>query len=139
MDGRAFLDSTRHLLSAPNEANWRSAAGCMYLALLNETRVVLERWGFPLPFGAVVDTFVLDRVGSVPHLDLLRIEDVLRRGNDLRHAGGYELTTPGDFANDSEVQRLLVLVTLTIALLDQIEAVPARRSTLIAALRGVWP
>ncbi len=69
----------------------------------------------------------------------MRIEDVLRRGNRLRDAGGYKLSTPGDFANDSEVQRLLVLVTLTIALLDQIEADPARRSALIAALRVVWP
>jgi len=78
----------------------------LYLALLNEARTALERWGFPLPVGGVVDTFVLDHVGSAPHLDLLRIEDVLLRGNRLGHAGGYELSTPGDFANDGEVQRL---------------------------------
>jgi hypothetical protein len=139
VDGRAFLDAARHLLSVPTEANWRSAAGCLYLALLNEARVALERWGFPLPVGGVIDTFVLDHVASVPHLDLLRIEDVLLRGDRLRHAGGYELSTPGDFANNSEVQRLLLLVTLTIDLLDQVEADPARRSGLIAALRTIWP
>ena len=101
--------------------------------------VALERWGFPLPGGGVVDTFVLGHVGSVVHLDLFRIEDVLLRGDRLRHAGGYELTTPGEFANDKEVQQLLLLVTVTIDLLDQIEADPARRSALIAALRVVWP
>jgi len=37
------------------------------------------------------------------------------------------------------VQRLLLLLTLTIDLLDQIEADPARRSAVIAALRVVWP
>jgi hypothetical protein len=48
MDGRAFLDSARHLLAAPSEANRRSAAGRLCLALLHEARVALERWGFPL-------------------------------------------------------------------------------------------
>jgi hypothetical protein len=139
VDGRAFLDAARHLLSAPNEANWRSAPGCLYLALLHETRVALERWGFPLPVGGDVDAFVRDRVGSAPHLDLLRIEDVLWRGNRLRLAGGYDLSTPGDFANDREVQQLLLLVTVTIDLLDQIEADPVRRSALIAVLRVAWP
>ncbi len=49
MDGRAFLGPARHLLAAPSEANWRSATGRGYLAVLHEANAALLRWGFSTP------------------------------------------------------------------------------------------
>jgi hypothetical protein len=79
VDGRAFLDSARHLLSAPSEANRRSAAGQLYLALLHEAWAALDRWGFPLPPGNDVDAFVVSHFGILTHFELLRIAGALTR------------------------------------------------------------
>jgi hypothetical protein len=69
MNGRDFLRSARDLLANPSEANWRSAAGRAYYALLHEGRVALERWGFPLPPRTDLHAFVRLRFSYANHPD----------------------------------------------------------------------
>jgi hypothetical protein len=139
MDGRAFLESARQLLAAPSEANWRSAAGRCYVALLNEARAALERWGFPLPVGAAVHAFVVPHFTSTAIMDLLRIEVALDRLERLAREADHALSSPGLFADAREVTSQFVLVPLLIDLLDQIEGDPNRRTAAIADVRARHP
>src|SRR5947209_16326419 len=107
MDGRAFLDSARHLLAAPCAPNWRSAAGRSYVALLNEAQAALERWGFPLPAGADVHAFVVGRFASTVLMDLIRVEVALRVLRDLTWEADHALGWPGHFADASKVSHQL--------------------------------
>jgi len=139
MDGRAFLDSAQYLLTLPNEANWRSAASRLYLALLHEARAALDRWGFPLPLQDDIHDFVLSRFGSAPSMDLLRVEDALRRLSSFADEADFALSPVGSFADAAVVSQHLVLAQVTIALLDQIDNDPARRAAVIGDLRARWP
>ena len=58
MDGRAFLDVAQRLLQASTEADWRSAAGRAYYALMLEGRAALQRWGFTIPRTEQIHRFV---------------------------------------------------------------------------------
>jgi hypothetical protein len=139
MDGRAFLDSARHLLAAPSEANRRSAAGRLYLALLHEALAALERWGFPLPAGAGVHKFVVGHFGILTHCELLRIEQGLRVLWDFTDSADYALAQPGDFADDWMVSYRFTLAETLIDLLQDIEADPVRRADAISSIRAVFP
>ena len=139
MDGRAFLDSARHLLTAPSEANWRSAVNRSYYAVLNEAWSALDRWGVSLPGQPDIDAFVLSRFDTVPNSDLLRVADALKQLGDARDHGDYSLGVTGLFGNGTEALRLLRLAQTAIDLLDQVEADPGRCATVIAAIRAVFP
>jgi hypothetical protein len=139
MDGRAFLESARHLLAAPSEADWRSVAGRCYVALLNEARAALERWGFPLPAGADVHDFVVPHFTTTAFLDLLRIEVALNDLHDLAREADHGLSSPGSFADASKVSPRYFLVEALIDLLDQIESDPNRRAAVIADVRARHP
>jgi hypothetical protein len=139
VDGRAFLGPARLLLSSPDEANWRSAVGPLYLSVLHEGRAALERWGFPLPPGADLHAFVDSRFGCAPHLDLLRVQDALDRGKSLREEAEQALASPGRFATDGPVSSFFSLAEQTVLLLDAIEGDPARRAAAIAAIRAAYP
>src|SRR5437588_8829316 len=117
MDGRAFLDSARHLLAAPCAPNWRSAAGRSYVALLNEALAALERWGFPLPAGADVHAFVVARFASRVIINLLRFEVALDELDRLTQEADHALSSPGYFADASEVSHQLSVAVGLIALL----------------------
>jgi hypothetical protein len=139
MDGRAFLHSAQHLLALPNEANWRSAASRLYLALLHEARIALERWGFPRPSQDDLHTFVSSRFGSTLNLDLLRVDDALFRLRTFAEEADFALTSVGVFGDAREVSRHLFLSQVGIDLLDQSDNDPARRAAGIADLRARWP
>jgi len=139
MEGRAFLDSARLLLSVPSEANRRSAAGRVYLALLREAQVVLARLGFPRPSTEDVHGFVLDRIGSAAHLELARIADAIRRSADLQAEADYKLEKPGNFADDHEINFLLAIAQATIELLDELDADFIRRTAAMAVIRFARP
>jgi len=139
MDGRDFLGIAQHLLSLPTEASWRSAASRLYLALLHEARAALDRWGFPLPPQDDIHTFVLSRFGSHRSMDLLRVEDGLRRLKPFAEEPDFALSAVGSFADAAEVSQHLVLAQLVVDLLDQIDYDPARRAAAIADIRTRWP
>jgi len=127
------------LLTLPNEANWRTAASRLYLALLHEARAALDRWGFPLPLQEDIHDFVVSRFGLLPNLNLLRVWDALQRLKSLAEDADFALAAAGVFANAAEVSQHLVLAQVAIALLDQIDNDPARRAAVIGDLRSRWP
>ncbi len=107
--------------------------------MLQEARVALDRWGFPLPPQDDIHDFVLSRYDSVPNMDLLRVADVLQRLGGLAEEADFALTAVGSFADASKVSQRLLLAQIGIALLDQIDNDPARRATAIGDLRARWP
>jgi hypothetical protein len=139
MDGRAFLVSAQHLLTMPHEANWRSAASRLYLALLHEAHTALARWGFLQPGQEDIHTFVLARFNSVPNMDLLRVADGLKRLKTFADDADFALTSAGLFADAVEVSQFLLLAQLIIDLLDQDDNNPIRRTAAITDLRAKWP
>jgi hypothetical protein len=139
MDGRAFLDSARYLLAAPGEANWRSAAGRNYVALLNEARAALERWGFPLPAGADVHAFVVSRFRSTVLSYLVQFEIALTQLEDLAREADHALNSPGRFADASVVESQFFLATGLIPLLEDIGRDAVRRAAAIADIQARWP
>ena len=134
-----FLVAAQHLLSLPQEVCWRSAASRLYLAVLHEARVALDRWGFPLPAQDDIHDFVLSRFDSVPNMDLLRVADVLDRLRKFTANADFALSSVGLFANAVAVSRHLLLAQVGIDLLDQIDNDPARRATAIGDLQARWP
>jgi hypothetical protein len=139
MDGRAFLESARLLMTTPTEANRRSAVGRAYYAVLNEARVALERWGFSAPAGADIDDYILSRFDRVLNMDILRVADALDQLGEHREVADYSLSTPGVFADEKGVNHLLQRAEIGIDLLDQIEADPARRAKAVADIRAAFP
>jgi hypothetical protein len=139
MDGRDFLAAAQHLLSLPQEVCWRSAANRLYLAVLLEARAALERWGFPLLPQDDIHDFVVSRFGSPLSLDLLRVEDGLRRLRSLATEADFALSAVGSFANAGPVSQHLVLAQVVIDLLDQIDNDPVRRAAAIRDIRARWP
>jgi hypothetical protein len=68
-----------------------------------------------------------------------QIGDALDRLSRLRSEADYRLAHPGSFARDQDALQAVTLAETTIALLDTIEADPARRAALVAAIRAAWP
>jgi hypothetical protein len=139
MDGRAFLGSAQHLLGVDTEANRRSAAGRLYLALLHEGNAALERWGFPRPAQDDIHSFVLSRFNSAPNLDLLRVADALKQLRALAEVADYALASPGVFVDAIEISRRQILAQVTVDLLEQIDNDTARRTAAVTDLRARWP
>jgi hypothetical protein len=139
MDGRAFLDSARQLLAAPGEANWRSAMGRCYFALLNEAQAALERWGFPLPAGADAHAFVTGRFDSAMIVNLLSVKIALTDLYSLTQEADRALRSPGSFADVGTVTQQFFLAVGLIGLLDQIESDPNQRATAVADIKARWP
>jgi hypothetical protein len=139
MNGRSFLQSARDLIARPSEANWRSAAGRAYYALLHEGRVALDRWGFPLPPRENIHSFVRLRFTFPAHPDLGQVGLGLDDLSQLRNQADYHLASPGRFASGARAAQAIVRAQAAIDLLDQIDADPARRAAAIAAIRAAWP
>ncbi len=139
MDGRAFLGFARLLVGGTTEANWRSAAGRAYYALLLEGRESLGRWGFAPPPHHQVHAFVRLRFSYAADPDLKVIGDVVDRLGQLRNRADYDLQPVTWFASSARTQRALTEAQTALDLLDQIEADSGRRSAAIAAIRAAWP
>jgi hypothetical protein len=113
--------------------------GRAYYALLHEGQRALDRWGVPVPPREDLHRFVRLRFnfGSLPDLTTVgRTLDDLRQG---RNQADYRLASPGIFAAPGPATSSVGLAQTAIALLDAIEADPARRTAVIAAIRARWP
>jgi hypothetical protein len=139
MNGRSFLDAATDSAAGPREAHWRTAAGRAYYALLHEARLALERWGFPMPPGESIHTFVRRRFAFAAHSDLKALSDTLDRLARLRNQADYQLAAPGPFANSARVWSAVSDSRSAIALLDQIDADPVRLAAAAAAVRAAFP
>jgi hypothetical protein len=73
------------------------------------------------------------------HPDTIPVGEALDELSQLRNHADYRLNTPGLFATATQATQAVLGAQAAIALLDAIEADPARRSTVIAAMRAAWP
>jgi hypothetical protein len=136
MDGRALLDVGRELAAGLSEAHWRSSVGRVYYALLHEALGALRRWGFPLPPRDKVHTFARLKFVYATDTDLKRIGLMLESLGRLRNAADYQLGTSGPFVSPRIAATALADAESAIALLDAIDADPARRA---GAVRTISP
>jgi len=128
MDGRALLDIGRELAAGSTEAHWRSSVGRAYYALLHEVLGALRRWGFALPPRDKVHAFARLKFVYATDPDVKRIGLTLEALGRLRNAADYQLGTPGPFVSPTIAASALTDAESALALLDKIEADPARRA-----------
>ena len=139
MDGRAFLQLARELVRGRTEAHWRAAAGRAYYALMLECRSALQRWGFTVPGGPGTHGFVRLRYNAAGLPDLRTISYTLEDLVRLRNFADYEIPHSRAFTNDQIARNVIQQATDALALLDAIEADPARRTAAITAVQAAWP
>jgi hypothetical protein len=134
MDGRALVDVGRELAAGSTEAHWRSSVGRAYYALLHEVLGALRRWGFALPPRDKVHTFARLKFVYATDPDLKQIGLTLEALGRLRNAADYKRGTPGPFSSPRIAAAALSDAGSAIALLDAIEADPARRAGAVRAI-----
>src|SRR4051794_35263165 len=139
MEGRAFLESARLLLTVPSEANWRSAASRAAVGLLNEAVAALTRWGFPLPAGTDPVQFARDHLSSALVMDAVQIDLAVVQLLSYQENADHNLLVPGIFADGGEATRAVILAGGIIDLIDQIDGDPNRRAAVIAAIQAARP
>jgi hypothetical protein len=136
MDGRALLDVGRDLAAGASEAHWRSSVGRACYALLHEVLGTLRRWGFAPPPRDKVHTFARRKFVYASDPDLKLIGLTLEALAQLRNMADYSLVTSGPFVSPRIAISALADAQSAVALLDALEASPARRA---AAARTVPP
>jgi hypothetical protein len=136
MDGRSLLDIGRELAAGSTEAHWRSSVGRAYYALPHEVLGALARWGFALPPRDKVHRFAQLEFIYATHPDLKRLGLALESLRRLRNAADYQIGTSGPFASAMIAISVLKEAESAVALLDGIEADPARRA---GAVRTIPP
>jgi hypothetical protein len=137
MEGRSFLEVARRLVEQRSEADWRTAAGRAYYALLSEARVLLGRWGFAPARRDQVHAFVRLRFVFATDPDLKTIGMTLEDLGVLRNRADYRLDEPGPFKSAMAARQAIQDAFDAITTLDRIDDDPARQATAIAAIRSV--
>jgi hypothetical protein len=134
MRGRDFLVPASELAAGHTEAHWRGAFVHAYYALLLECRDALARWGRALPPHQNVHSHVRLCFVRAKDADLkrigLRLEDLVK----ARNAASYNLLPLPLFASDLKAHLSVQDAADALALLDAIDADPARRAAAIASL-----
>jgi hypothetical protein len=139
MDGREYLQTAERLAQETLQADWRTAAGRAYYALMLEGRAALERWGFKIPRRDQIHAFVRLRFFVPADPQLRKIGEQLEKLGRLRNEADYDLPGPGSFADAGRAQQAVQDALDAIALLDAIDADPARRAAAIAAIQKAFP
>ena len=139
MQGRAFLILAREQLAVADEVHRRGAVGRAYYALFLESREALSRWGLPPPRGISPHSYVRLRFVFPANPDLKKLGRALEELSHRRNDADYELAPLAVFASDAEALRLVQRATDAIALLDAVDADPARRAAAVAAIRTAFP
>ncbi len=134
MKGRQFLDLAREVVVGATELHWRGAAIHAYYALVLECRDAQIRWKFATPHRHNVHSTVRLRFQYATHADLKRIADELENLGKLRNEASYELTTRVHFLSDGCVTQAIQDAADALALLDAIEADPARLAVALASI-----
>jgi hypothetical protein len=134
MNGRALLDVARDLAAGPGEAHWRSSVGRAYYALLHEGLGALRRWGFSLPPRDKVHTYARLKLVYATDPDLKRIGLTLEALGRLRNAADYQLSPSGPFLSARIAVSALADAEAAVALLDAVEADPARRAAAVGSI-----
>jgi hypothetical protein len=134
MNGRAWLDVARELVAGSDEAHWRSSIGRSYYALLHEVLDMLRRWGFSLPPRDKVHAFARLKLVYATDLDLERVGLTLEALGRLRNAADYELSQKARFVSARIAVAALADSEAAVALLDALDADPARRAAAMGSI-----
>ena len=134
MQGREFLDPAGAIAHRSSEADWRGAAVHAYYALILECREALARWGRSPAGRLSIHATVRLKFTYAANADLKRIEKAVDSLSRLRNAASYDLSHLRQFTSAITSQAAIDTARDTIALLDAIEADPARRAAAIASL-----
>lgn len=136
MQGREFLDVAVKLAGEQLEADWRTAAGRAYYALMQEGRAILQRWGITPAPREELHRFVHLRFVYAADADLKDVGRKLEQLGRLRNQADYQIDNPGPFNSAAIVKRAVALAKATIALLDQIQSDSNRQAAAMAAARA---
>src|SRR5947209_8691515 len=134
MAGRGFLQVARDVATGTTQYHWRTAVVNAYYALVLECRDALSGWGFVMPPRDNMHAWVRLRFIYAADADLCAIGRTLDPLVRQRNKASYDLQSPA-FSSTVVAQSAIQDATAGIALLDQIEADPARRAAAIAAVR----
>lgn len=136
MQGRAFLELAREIVTGPGEAHWRGAAIHAYYALFLECRDALNQWGITIPKGQNVHASVRLRFLYANDSDLKQIGFALESLVLLRNSASYDLSSPAalqSFASSADAQDAIQRAADALALLDAIQTDPVRKAAAIAS------
>lgn len=133
MQGRAFLDVARTLISAATEPYWRATVIHAYYALFLECRDALSRWGIAFTPRPNVHSAVRLRFYYVSDTSLIQLSSTLDRWCRKRNAASYNMAGLADFATNRLAQDAIREITAAVSLLDAIDSDPVRRAAAIAA------
>ncbi len=134
MRGRAFLELAQEVVQSSSEKHWRAAVIHAYYGLMLEGRDALIRWGQPVPPRQNVHNHVRLTFVFASEQDLKDIGRALERLGPARNRANYDLTPQQEFATDTDARTWVQRAVDALALLDAIEADPARRAAAIGSL-----
>jgi hypothetical protein len=122
------------VVAGPTPFHRRAAVVHAYYALFLECRDALFRWGFVLPRRDNVHAWVRLRFTYAADAPLRRIGNILDNLVQFRNVASYDLRPSAAFAIPLPAQKASQQAWDGLALLDQIDADPARRAAAIASM-----
>ncbi len=136
MRGREFLELARELFgSGASTRHWRAATIHAYYALLLECREAMSRWGLPPLSQQQVHAQIRLRLLYAADPDLKELGLRLEQLGKHRNSASYDLRDLPLFNSEIEADRDVQAATDALALLDTIDADPARRAAAIHSMR----
>ncbi|HKI36906.1 MAG TPA: hypothetical protein VKA46_33950 [Gemmataceae bacterium] len=135
MQGREFLELARELLaSGTAPRHWRAVIIHAYYALFLECREAMSRWGLPPLPRLQAHSEVRLRLTYSSDSDLKEIGNKLERLGKRRNWASYDLQSLPVFASPAQARQDVKDATTALALLDAIDADPARRAAAVASI-----
>ena len=136
MRGKEFLDLAQELLTSGTQSrHWRATIIHAYYALLLECRDTMTRWGLPPLTRQQVHAQVRLRLVYAADPDLQRIGYTLEELGKHRNLATYDLRSLPLFASAADGRQDTQLAADGLALLEAIDADPARRAAAVASIR----
>ena len=136
MLGREFLELARELLALGTlPRHWRAVIIHAYYGLFHECLAAMTRWGLPPPARHSVHFQVRNRLIYATDSVLRDIGQKLETLVKDRNAASYDLRGLTMFATSFVARDSVQMATDALALLDGIDADPARRAVAVASIR----
>jgi len=135
MRGREFLDLARELVAGSRPYHWRGAIIHAYYGILLECRDIMTAWGLPALSRHQVHAAIRLRLMYASNPDLKKIGKDLEMLVQHRNWANYDLQARPLFATAKAANDDVIIAAGALALLDAINADPARRAAAIASIR----